>query len=890
VSPPSDGEELFWRAEDQHQRLNELAGIPPEIKEEPLRRDVRSLGHLLGNVIKEQAGEKLFQMVESLRRLSIAHRVEGTGFEPAHEIVRKVSIAESAKLTKAFGIYFELTNIAETNHRKRRRRAAQLFPEVPPQPGTFRGTLLRIRDAGIRPEEVMGVLRRILVMPVFTAHPTEVARRTVLWKRKHISEQLEAVDALPVADAKALKIQEELAAEITALWQTEEVRRKPPTVLDEIQMGLDYSQVLLETVPGLYEEIAEAIRDTYRISAEPHDLPTMLEFGSWIGGDRDGNPHVTAESTEAALALPRRAVIEFYILEMDELRKRLSSSVSHVPISGELRRQLDNYSQRLAFDIPDRPDEPYRQFSSCLTFRLRLALAQGSDQRAYRDADEFTNDLGIMRESLKAHKGDRVARLLLDPLLRQARTFGFHLHALDIRQHARVHANTVRALTGERDKTAEARDMLDTLRTIGQLQRVYPPAAMRSYIISGATSPEDVLSFIWLAELAGVEVARLQPVPLFESIDTLQNSADICRQIWKNEAYSRQLDTWNRRQEVMLGYSDSNKDGGMFTSTWELYKAHAALHRCADECNVRLRLFHGRGGTVGRGGGPTHRAITAQPADAFTGEIKITEQGEVLNWKYSDRILAERNLELMIAAALEALLRPNAHPYEPEWDRAMDAMSADAYAYYARCIRDNSDTIPYFEEATPAVEFDVAKIGSRPARRITGRDLAELRAIPWVFGWMQSRHGLPGWFGVGYALNRFPDQPLLRTMLARFPLFEDLIRNVEVVLAKSDMAIARLYSELVADAAVRDRMFSVIFEEFERTREAVLRITNQSELLQNNSVLARSIRLRNPYVDPMSLIQVELLRRKRSGIDTPELRDVLAGTMHGISAGLRNTG
>ena len=890
MSPPSEDEELFWRAEDQHQRLNELAGIPPEIREEPLRRDVRSLGHLLGNVIKEQEGDSLFQVVESLRRLSIAHRAERTGFEPAQEIVRNVSIAEAAKLTKAFGIYFELTNIAETNHRKRRRRAAQLFPEIPSQPGTFRGTLRRIRDAGIRPEELMGMLRRILVVPVFTAHPTEVARRTVLWKRKHISEHLEAVDVLPLPDVEALKIQEQLAAEITALWQTEEVRRKPPTVLDEIQMGLDYSQVLLETVPGLYQEIAEAIRDTYQISVEPHDLPRMLEFGSWIGGDRDGNPHVTAESTEAALALPRRAAIEFYIQEMDSLRKRLSSSIVHVPISVELRRRLDSYSQNLAFDIPDRPDEPYRQFSSCLAFRLRLALAQGNDQRAYRNAEEFTNDVEIMRESLRSHKGDRVARLLLDPLLRQAYTFGFHLHALDVRQHAHVHAGTIRALKGDRERTTEARNTLDTLRTIGHLQRVYPQAAMRSYIISGATSPEDVLSFIWLAELAGVDVARLQPVPLFESIDTLRDSADICRRIWKDAVYSRLLDTWNRRQEVMLGYSDSNKDGGMFTSTWELYKAHAALHQCADECNVRLRLFHGRGGTVGRGGGPTHRAIIAQPPNAFTGEIKITEQGEVLNWKYSDRILAERNLELMIAAALEALSRPDAHPYEPEWTRAMDAMSADAYGYYIRCIRDNPDTIPYFEEATPAVEFDLAKIGSRPARRAAGRDLSELRAIPWVFGWMQSRHGLPGWFGVGYALNRFPDQRLLRTMLERFPLFEDLIRNVEMVLAKSDMAIARLYSELVADAAMRDRMFSVLFEEFERTREAVLRVTNQLELLQSNSVLARSIRLRNPYVDPMSLIQVELLRRKRSGTDSPELRDVLAGTMHGISAGLRNTG
>jgi len=350
------------------------------------------------------------------------------------------------------------------------------------------------------------------------------------------------------------------------------------------------------------------------------------------------------------------------------------------------------------------------------------------------------------------------------------------------------------------------------------------------------------------------------------------------------------LDACERRQEVMLGYSDSNKDGGMLTSMWELYKAHERLHRCAAECDVHLKLFHGRGGTVGRGGGPTHQAIVAQPPGAFGGEIKITEQGEVLNWKYSDRVLAERNLELMIAAALEALLRPNAQLIEAAWTQAMDAMAADAYSYYVRSIRDNPDTIPYFESATPASEFDLAKIGSRPARRKQSRALDELRAIPWVFGWMQSRHGLPGWFGVGYALDRFTDPQLLRTMMLRFPLFTDLIRNVEIALAKSDMAIARLYSELVNDDGVRTRTWDMIMEEFTRTNAAVLRVTNQSELLQTNPVLARSIRLRNPYVDPMSLIQVELLRRKRAGDDTPELQNAIAATMHGISAGLRNTG
>ena len=883
-------QDLFWHAPDQHQRLNELAGIPPDIKEEPLRRDVRSLGYLLGNVIKEQEGDALFQKVETLRKLSIAHRAVQADFGPAHEIVRHLSLADAAILTKAFGIYFELTNIAETNHRKRRRRAAELFPEAPSQPGTFKGTLLRIKTSGRSWNDVLNALIKISVMPVFTAHPTEVARRTVLWKRKQISDLLEATDALPLADSAAAAIQQQITAEITSLWQTEEVRRKAPSVFDEIYMGLDYSRVLLETMPGLYDFMAQAVRTTWDVPVESRSLPRMLEFGSWIGGDRDGNPHVTPECTEIALNAARHAAIEFYLEAMDGLRKRLSSSVAHADISAELRDQLAYYEQNLGFEIPDRPDEPYRRLSSCIAFRLRLALTDKTEPRAYRYAQDFSADLRIMRESLAAHKAERMARLVVDPLIRQADTFGFHLHRLDIRQHARVHAGALAGLSGDRERTPEARALLDTLRTISRLQDAYPAEALRSYIISGATSAEDVLSFRWLAELSGIDAARLQPVPLFESIDSLRDSPAICRIIWNDPSYSRMLDSCGRQQEVMLGYSDSNKDGGMLTSTWELYKAHEALHRCARECRVELKLFHGRGGTVGRGGGPTHRAIVAQPPGAFSGQIKITEQGEVLNWKYSDRVLAERNIELMIAAALEALLRPNGHPIAAEWSGAMDSMSSESYEYYIRSIRDNPDTIPYFEAATPASEFDLAKIGSRPARRKPSHGLDELRAIPWVFGWMQSRHGLPGWFGVGRALERFPDQQLLQTMLRKFPLFEDLIRNVEIALAKSDIAIARLYSELVDDSALRGRMFGMIVEEFNRTTEAVLRVTDQTELLQTNQVLARSIRLRNPYVDPMSLIQVELLRRKRSGTDSPELRNALAATMHGISAGLRNTG
>jgi phosphoenolpyruvate carboxylase len=387
------------------------------------------------------------------------------------------------------------------------------------------------------------------------------------------------------------------------------------------------------------------------------------------------------------------------------------------------------------------------------------------------------------------------------------------------------------------------------------------------------------------------------PVPLFESIQSLRDSAASMERVWDDPAYRKLLSSWSGWQEVMLGYSDSNKDGGMLTSTWEIYKAHRELHEAARKHEIKLRLFHGRGGTVGRGGGPTHAAILAQPAGYFSGEIRITEQGEVLNWKYSDPVLAEWNLEIMVAASLEALTRPagaRRESHDP-WAKAMEQMSQDAFMFYRRNIAEDPDVLTYFEQATPVNELEHAQIGSRPARRSQGRRLEDLRAIPWVFGWMQSRHALPAWFGVGYALERFAAQgeqakQQLREMLRNFPLFNDLIRNVELAMAKADIAIARVYASLVRDAELRERVWKVIAEEFERTLRMVLLVKEQERLLEKNPVLSRSIRLRNPYVDPMSLIQVDLLRRKQLGDNTEALNYALGATINGIAAGLHNTG
>jgi len=809
----------------------------------------------------------------------------------------------------------------ETNHRKRRRRAAELAPERAPQPGSFRGTLKRMREAGISQDEALDWLRRVKVIPVFTAHPTEVARRTVLFKRRHIAEALEKLDRLPLTDEEALKHEEAIASEITALWQADEVRRRQPTVSDEIKMGLDYYPTcLIETLPGLYEELAAAFRETYGSDLQARDVPLCVLFGSWIGGDRDGNPFVTPSYTRTALEMARRTILDHYVGMVENLIRYLSPSSHQVPVSPEMKEALARYGSKIAINDPKAemrsPEELYRSFLVYILRRLLAARDEPGHADAYASAGEFASDLSVMRASLAQNRGERLARALLDPLLRKVETFGFHLHALDIRQHARVHGRAVEDLSkgavfedARRSNLPdppheETIELLDTLRNLPEFKRACPPEAIRSYVISGARAADDVLSLAWLMEISGVRVAAspedrdpgIMPVPLFESIEDLRACPSICRELWTSPKYARLLDSWGRNQEVMLGYSDSNKDGGMLTSTWEIYRAHRALHEVARECDVRLTLFHGRGGTVGRGGGPTHRAITAQPSGAFGGAIKITEQGEVLNWKYSDAVLAERNLELMIAASMEALARPGRkHSDDPEWEAAMNQMSEDAFDFYRRKIAENPDIIPYFEEATPVLDFGLAKIGSRPARRSQRRGLEDLRAIPWVFGWMQSRHVLPAWSGVGYALERFGGRGesqarLLQTMLEDFPLFSDLIRNVEIGLAKADLAIARLYAELVSDRDLGERVFEMIADEFQRTRREVLRVSGQTRVLENNPVLARSIRLRNPYVDPMSLIQVEMLRRKRAGEEGDDLNYALAATINGISAGLRNTG
>ena len=954
---------LLWNPESWSQRLAELEAQSGDLKEAPLRRDVRSLGTLLGAVLREQAGDEAFAQVEALRQGTIRRRdaeQRGQSEEAARHaaaalaLVHALPVERAVLLTRAFAFYFELINLAETNHRKRRRIALRLSGQAGRQRGSLEGTFCEMRRVGIAAEEALNWLRRVLIVPVFTAHPTDAARRTVMFKRRRIGEFLEALDRIPLPEQDMARLEELVLAEITGLWQTDEVRSRRPTVYDEIKMGLDYYDVsIFETLPELYREISAALHASYGLEIEPLELPLVLRFGSWIGGDRDGNPFVTPDVTRAALQLARGHLLLYYQRQLDMIIDLLTSSAQQRPVSDALLERLNAYVAQV--HTPEAQVfgsqyefEYYRRFVICLKARIQRTLEESGEAHAaaalpvtpytlarshdkltqalpaYCSVQDFVDDLETLRASLAANDGIRIARTLIDPLILQVRTFGLHLHTLDIRQHARIHAAALQEAINDTiapslagGLSAQTASVLETFRAVAEVKQGCSPEAVRQYVISGASSVEDVLAVIRLARRGGVTVEGageghgrdpgLMPVPLFESIEDLRNAPAVCRELWSRPDYRKLVSSWGDWQEIMLGYSDSNKDGGMLTSTWEIFRAHRDLHVAARESGIKLRMFHGRGGTVGRGGGPTHRAIFAQPFDAFDGQLRITEQGEVLNFKYSDEVLAERNLELMIAASLDALARPNARDPEghftgilkPEWETALDTLSNLAHDFYQKHILEDPGVITYFEQSTPVGELENAKIGSRPARRNDSPRLSDLRAIPWVFGWTQSRLLVPAWFGVGYAIDQFLAQSgapseanlgLLQTMAKEFPLFIDLLRNVEMALGKADLGTARLYSTLVKDAKLRERIFDMFEAEFHRSVRGLLVVLRQTELLQTNQVLAHSIKLRNPYVDPMHLIQVDMLRRKRAGEDTPDVNRVIAATINGISAGLRNTG
>jgi len=636
----------LWTPTDWAARLAELQASSGDEKSAPLRRDIRSLGTLLGQVLREQSGDQLYDTVEILRRTAISRReceAEGNKTDARVHLDEAQFITNQSardphfayRLARAFASYFELINLAETNHRKRRRKSSLLNAGATPQRGSLRGTLRRLKAAGFDRAAALRLLAQICITPVFTAHPTEVARRSVMFKRRRISDLLAKLDEIPLPQTELDALEGSLLGEITALWQTDDVRTARPTVRDEVRMALDYYEAsIFETMPVLYNEIAAAFTAEYAEDAAPLELPLVVRFGSWIGGDRDGNPFVTAETTADSLAMSRQLLLDHYLTRLAIIFDQLAPSIHQVPISDALHMRLAEYLEDLrksGHTTSDDyfPSEAVRFMIACITLRLgglppasvlrNLALTPNAKLANYTQASELLDDLALLDLSLRANHGERLAEMYIDPLLLEVRTFGLHLQTLDIRQHARVHELAVEELTSWQQTsgqlpaplTEQTAEVLATFRGIAEIKK-RSPESITTYVISGAASAQDALRVLWLARIGNVCVEGgitdgivdpgLQPVPLFESIEDLRNASAICRELWTSEAYKPLLAAWNGRQEVMLGYSDSNKDGGMIASTWEIWKAHRALHEVARECGVDLRLFHGRGGTVGRGG------------------------------------------------------------------------------------------------------------------------------------------------------------------------------------------------------------------------------------------------------------------------------------------------
>ena len=816
----------------------------------PLRRDVRLLGDLLGRVMVEQEGVDLLAREEEIRHVSRRARETGDPDVRAElaQAVAALDLDQQTKILRAFTLYFQLANIAEQHHRIRRRRDVARGDGAPRE--SLADAFARLREAGVEDEALAAAAAHVSLELVITAHPTEATRRTILRSQARLGALLADLDA-------GESVEERAAEEITVLWQTDEVRPQRPRVVDEIRHGLwFFEQSLLEA--------SEDLVAAYREAVPGASLP--LSFGTWIGGDMDGNPNAGAETVREALARGRALALARYRTEVRELAAALGVTTTLVAVSDELlesiagdERELSRYAEEIG---EQNRDEPYRRKLSFVWWRL------GND--GYRRAEELQADLDVIDRSLRANEGGRIADGRLADLRRRVELFGFHVAKLDVRFHA--------AELAERSaRVAEA------LGAVAEAQGRLGERAVDTVIVSGTESATDVLAAVDLAADAG---ARVSPVPLFETIRDLGEAPAIVESLLDEPRFAALVEERGRRLEVMVGYSDSGKDGGYLTAQWEIFRAQERLAALADEREIELTVFHGRGGSTGRGGGPTHAAILAQPAGHPPGRLKLTEQGETVSFKYGLPGLAYRNLEAALAATLLAAFPEVAGSRPPDGAReTMGALSADAFAAYRALVWEDERFEGFFRQFTPIEELALFEIGSRPARRPEGGELLQsLRAIPWVFAWTQNRCILPAWYGCGTAFAG-ADLGELRRLYRGWAFFRSLVENLEMTLAKSSLEIAAGYLDLVEDSS----LYEPIRAEHERTVEAVKEIVEAQELLDRHPVVQRSIHLRNPYVDPMNAIQVELLRRWRETGDE-EVKRPLLRSIAGIAAALRNTG
>ncbi|MBA5635952.1 phosphoenolpyruvate carboxylase [Duganella sp. LX20W] len=937
----------------QSSAIDEQPGVDAQAdKDAPLKEDIRLLGRLLGEVLLEQEGEEVFAVVETIRQTAVRFRREADAgaAKELDGMLKILTREQTISVVRAFSYFSHLANIAEDQHHIRRRRA-HLLAGSAPQQGSVNFALDKLKSAGVAQDTVATFFQDALISPVLTAHPTEVQRKSILDAEHDIARLLAERD-LPLTPKERAANVHLLRARVATLWQTRMLRYSKLTVADEIENALSYYRItFLRELPGLYDDIEADIAQHYPASEERAINAPYVQMGSWIGGDRDGNPNVNAGTMQHALERHATTILDFYLEEAHTCGAELSVSTLMVACSPELQQLADSSPDTSAH----RSDEPYRRALIGIYARLAsTARALGATNilrkevghaEPYATAAEFSADLQVLIDSLEANHGGMLVKPRLSTLKRAADIFGFHLASLDMRQSSDVHERVLTELFAQAgvlhdyasldeeakvdlllselsqprllytpyiSYSAETESELTILRAARQIRARYGARAIRNYIISHTETVSDLLEVLLLQKEMGLlrlsePELDLMVIPLFETIPDLQRAAGIMEAVMAVPLVRQLIAKQGEIQEVMLGYSDSNKDGGFLTSNWELYKAETHLVTVFEKAGVKLRLFHGRGGTVGRGGGPSYEAILAQPHGTVNGQIRLTEQGEIIASKFSNKDIGRRNLELLVAATLEASLMPQSEDSAHQarlrgFEAVMAEISDRAYKAYRNLVYETPGFTDYFFAATPIAEIAELNLGSRPASRKSTKRIEDLRAIPWGFSWGQCRLLLPGWYGFGSAIGGWiadGDQEQrvaqLRDMFQHWPFFATLLSNMDMVLAKTDMAIASRYAELVQDKELRERIFKRITEEHDHTLRILQSITGATERLAGNPLLARSIQNRFAYLDPLNHLQVELIKRHRAISKEPGKVDerVHRGihlSINGVAAGLRNTG
>ncbi len=970
-----------------------------EDRNKPLREDVKALGVLLGETIKDLEGAEVLELVEAFRKLCKAiHADPTTGDSKLREaksleelklelseLIDKVDLNTSAKIIKAFLCYFDLINIAEQNHRLRRKAQRESAEPNAIQPESLDSLFESLRKSGVSSKSLAETLANLDIEVVFTAHPTEITRRTVLLKQLDLARCLYAQDHPPLTHQDRQEINSDLRSVVESLWLSDHVIYFKPSVMDEVKYGLyHFDNVVMDAVVAVHEELVEkldGLSEKYGgLIASPNTRGiNFIKFGSWIGGDRDGNPFVTPEVTMRTLILQKQVILKRYLKELEPLFSELSHSQNRVPVAAELAASIQA-DVKLMPDVVSRISgrfnfEPYRQKLLFVQQKLRNTLELFADSNElnvddlarghkfaegtyYKSSDQLYDEVALLKTSLE-QAGCSASFKRVNRFLYTIDIFGFHLAKLDLRQHSSRHSQALDEITknlgvielgygslseeerfewlcnelksrrplipSKLDFSAQTNETVEVFRTMAQGQEIFGERALDTYIVSMTRSAADLLSILLFAREAGVFDAksggkqRISVVPLFETIEDLRGAPELFAKLLNVPIYREYLKSRDDLQEIMIGYSDSGKDGGIVTSTWELYKAQKKLVDLAKKTGIKLRLFHGRGGTIGRGGGPTHRAILAQPPGTVSGRIKITEQGEVISSKYALHGIAVRNFDRLAAAVIESTVKEaSKHTDDTEdksWYEIMEKFSKSAFNAYRALVYEDPDFVNFFLQTTPINEISRLRLGSRPSRRTKGSNsISDLRAIPWVFAWTQSRFLLPAWYGFGSAFDgcvRVKSEnllPTLQRMYAKWPFFNGLVGKIETALSITDMDIASYYAnQLVTSSKLKEKFLTRVVDEYNASVRAVLAISGNGALLEETEYLRRSIDLRNPYVDPMSYLQVKLLKQLRrrdvqeqeetrppmvlgEESDRDELLDAVLMSINGVAEGLQGTG